>query len=219
MKRALCPTVGMASLAIAGAGRLAALTDDAQSSTAGFELASFESLLLPQSPARADEWWLIAGDRNGSRIGSGAAPGPTALAAASIAGPPRPIVGPGGWLIGNGLDAPEDCTGSACNGGNGGLLFGNGGHGANGGNGGNAGLFGNGGNGGNGATGANGLAATTAGGTGDVGQNGGAGGRGGNGGLLFGNGGAGGTGGQGRCRRRRREGCGPGNRDGGRRRG
>lgn len=62
-------------------------------------------------------------------------------------------VGVNGWLVGNGVDAASDCVGAACNGGNGGLLFGNGGAGANGGNGGNAGWLG--GNGGNGAAGVN----------------------------------------------------------------
>ena len=141
MKRSVCPTVGMASLAIAGVGLFAALSDDSPSTTADVELVSFESLMVPQSPAPQDEWWLMAGEVGG-QIGSGAARVPTALASVSVSGPIRPIVGPGGWLIGNGLNAPEDCSGSECNGGNGGLLFGNGGNGANGGSGGNAGLFG-----------------------------------------------------------------------------
>ena len=56
-----------------------------------------------------------------------------------------------GFFIGNGTNAAADCVGSACNGGNAGILLGDGGNGANGGKGGNAGLlFGNGGNGGNG---------------------------------------------------------------------
>src|SRR6478736_5302602 len=61
-------------------------------------------------------------------------PTPNALAAApaSAAGS-QPLVGPGGSLIGDGLDAPADCTGGdTCNGGNGGLLCGNGGNGGNG---------------------------------------------------------------------------------------
>ena len=77
-------------------------------------------------------------------------------------------------LIGNGADAPLDCVGTACDGGLGGYLFGNGGRGANGGKGGDAGLFGHGGAGG---------AATVA---------GAAGGAGGRGGLLLGDGGRGG---------------------------
>lgn len=52
----------------------------------------------------------------------------------------RPMFGDGGWLIGNGLNAAADCTGDACNGGDGGLLMGSGGNGANGGRGGNAGF-------------------------------------------------------------------------------
>ena len=92
----------------------------------------------------------------GGLIGSAGSPTPTALAAASpspfgIFGNLRPIIGPGGWLIGDGLDALEidpTCT-SLCQGGNGGLLGGSGGAGAFGGAGGNAGLFwGNGGDGG-----------------------------------------------------------------------
>ena len=94
-----------------------------------------------------------------------------------------PIIGPGGWLIGDGLDADPGCeVGSDdCNGGNGGLLWGNGGDGANGGDGGNAGLlFGNGGNGGNGVAADGELEATP-------------GGNGGNGAFFFGNGGNGGS--------------------------
>ena len=58
-----------------------------------------------------------------------------------------------GFFIGNGANAAFDCVGSACNGGNAGILVGNGGNGANGGSGGRAGLLlGNGGNGGNGSS-------------------------------------------------------------------
>lgn len=44
------------------------------------------------------------------------APTPNALAAAALVEPTpfRPLFGPGGWLIGNGLDAAVDCTGAAC---------------------------------------------------------------------------------------------------------
>ena len=100
----------------------------------------------------------------------------------------NPIGGLISFFVGNGADAAADCTGSACNGGNGGIFFGNGGNGANGGNGGNAGFFfGNGGNGGDGVlrrgTTADFVAAT-------------AGGNGGHGGFFFGNGGKGGNGGR-----------------------
>ncbi len=55
-------------------------------------------------------------------------------------------------FFGNGLDAAADCVAAACNGGNGGLFFGNGGNGAYGGNGGSGRLFvGIGGNGADGA--------------------------------------------------------------------
>ncbi len=100
----------------------------------------------------------------------------------------RPIIGPGGWLIGDGYSAAADCEGDACNGGNGGFLGGSGGDGANGGTGGHAGFwFGDGGDGGAGADAvyaANGTKTSAA----------GDGGRGGDG-SLFGVGGAGGEGG------------------------
>ena len=101
-----------------------------------------------------------------------------------------PIIGPGGFLFGDGLDALEidpNCTAN-CNGGNGGLLWGNGGDGAFGGTGGNAGLlFGNGGNGGNGTQAVlddegNVVSAATPGGNGGRGS------------FFFGNGGNGGNG-------------------------
>ena len=80
----------------------------------------------------------------------------------------------------------NSCLGvTACNGGNAGLLFGNGGDGFNGGNGGSAGWFGNGGNGGAGIAIALGAPIGTA----------GAGGNGGSGGFFYGNGGNGGVGG------------------------
>lgn len=86
-----------------------------------------------------------------------------------------------GVFAGNGYSwTAETCTGTtACNGGNSGIFFGNGGDGFNGGNGGSAGWFGNGGNGGNGI----------------AGVDGGSGGNGANGGLFVGDGGNGGNGG------------------------
>jgi hypothetical protein len=134
---------------------------------------------------------------------------PTISAAAFVPGIGS-SAGPLFGLIGNGVDAAADCT-TDCNGGNGGLLFGNGGNGANGGRGGNAGLFGNGGLGADGVTagqaggdGGNGGWLSGSGGKGGkgadgavAGQAGGAGGNGGSAGLVFGDGGAGGAGGAG----------------------
>ena len=120
-----------------------------------------------------------------------------------------------GLLIGNGFSyGPATClVGNACNGGNGGLLFGNGGNGYAGGNGGSAGLIGNGGNaavgieyeappetqgeavpGGNGGHGGLLFGDGGVGGPGAIGTAGGAGGW---GGLFFGAGGRGGPGGAG----------------------
>jgi hypothetical protein len=112
-------------------------------------------------------------------------PGPVAKAAASQPGPLK-LIGDGtithpdaGLLVGNGYNWVSyggACLSGACNGGNGGLLFGNGGNGFKGGDGGRSGFIGNGGNAG-------------------AGGNGGA--RGGNGGFIAGNGGNGADGGRG----------------------
>ena len=59
------------------------------------------------------------------------------LGLAILPTPRGPLFG----LFGNGVDAAADCTGDACNGGRGGLIWGNGGTGANGGFGGAAGLL------------------------------------------------------------------------------
>lgn len=80
----------------------------------------------------------------------------------------RPLFGPGGLLIGDGVSATADCTGDTCNGGDGGIFFGNGGDGANGGTGGRAWFFGNGGKGGDGTVAQENLPAT-GGGTGGAG--------------------------------------------------
>ena len=104
---------------------------------------------------------------------SAAAEGPQAALATW-----RPtLFGPGGMLIGNGIDADPATCGTNCAGGNAGLWFGNGGDGANGGPGGKGGLIGDGGAGGAGIATFNG-------------------GKGGNGGAagLFGTGGRGGDG-------------------------
>ena len=141
------------------------------------------------------------------------APVPPALliAAATASGP---ILG----LFGNGVDAAADCAAesSACNGGNAGWIWGNGGNGANGGRGGNAGLFGNGGTGryggnggllmGNGGDavlgdldrgGHGGNAGFFGNGGNSIGIDTGAQINGGNGGLIWGNGGDGASGGNG----------------------
>jgi len=113
-----------------------------------------------------------------------------------------------GVLIGNGFSytAVSCATGTKCNGGQAGLLYGNGGNGWNGGNGGNAGLMGNGGNGGSAdrftpfVDGGNGGRAGLFWGNGGNGGNastGANGGDGGKGGLFGGVGGNGGVGGPG----------------------
>ena len=118
------------------------------------------------------------------------APIPNALAAALVsADSQQPLVGPGGSIIGNGIDADLNCT-TNCDGGNGGRLLGNGGKGANGGKGGNAGLIGNGGIGGDAKAINDTVDSTTV--TTVTGNAGGAGGK---GGALIGWGGAGGRGG------------------------
>ena len=130
----------------------------------------------------------LFGGGDGSLFGAGVGASADAFADFPDALDPLNLVGPGGLLIGNGLDALEidpTCT-SNCAGGNGGLLLGNGGAGAYGGKGGDAGLIGNGG------VGGEAVAVTTTGTTAAVGNAGGAGGK---GGALLGWGGAGGKGG------------------------
>ena len=90
--------------------------------TVEVQLASTESM-FPLGPPDC----LTNVEACGVVIGPSGSPAPTALAAASLdVGTLQlpPIIGPGGWLIGDGLDADPDCeAGSdACNGGNGGLL-------------------------------------------------------------------------------------------------
>ena len=157
---------------------------------------------------------LLVPDTGGNRRSASTGPdtleiGPglaMAAAAPNLAPPgPDPISALIGFFIGNGADAAADCVGDACNGGNAGILFGNGGAGANGGKGGNAGLLlGNGGAGGDGsvagvAGGAGGRGGLIFGDGGDGGAGGlgAAGGDGGNAGLLVGDGGDGGAGGAG----------------------
>ncbi|MGB3232589.1 MAG: hypothetical protein WBB57_17970, partial [Mycobacterium sp.] len=93
------------------------------------ELASFDALLVPQAPVSDELWWLVPGAPGSQRTSSGSDSRSAVV----------PMIGEGGWLVGNGIDAAADCAAAACNGGNGGLLRGSGGDGANGGRGGNAG--------------------------------------------------------------------------------
>ncbi|MGB7509080.1 MAG: hypothetical protein WA965_27040, partial [Mycobacterium sp.] len=116
-------TAGASGAAAVGIGVL--LTTQPATTVRPVELASFDSLLAPASPRFSDEpWWVSS---TGNRAGN-----PEVGSVAAI-----PMVGPGGWLIGDGADAAADCLAAACKGGSGGLLFGNGGAGANGGKGGN----------------------------------------------------------------------------------
>ena len=187
-------TTGVTGAAMVGIGVLLAAPPGAPApTTAEVKLASTESM-FPLAPLEN----CLFSPKGCSGPGGST---PTPLAAASLdvgalqLGGLPPLIGPGGFLFGDGLDAdPGLRTGADCNGGNGGLLWGNGGDGANGGTGGNAGLlFGNGGTGGNGLDAVYGedpetgeivrLSEATAGGAG------------GNGALFFGNGGNGGEGG------------------------
>ena len=119
-------TTAFGGAAILGVGVLLASSPGAPApTTAAVELASTD-LPLPLGPQ--EPWWLF--DSANPLIGSAASPTTNALAAVSRdvgTSKLRPIIGPGGWLIGDGLDAPADCTGDACNGGNGGLFGGSGG--------------------------------------------------------------------------------------------
>lgn len=90
-------------------------------------LASTEFAL---SPATDDLFWLFDGDGaqvfGAAGFTTAATPTPNALAAVTGGNLFRPIIGPGGWLIGDGLDADPDCEAGtdACNGGNGRIVVG-----------------------------------------------------------------------------------------------
>ncbi len=100
--------VGVGLLLAAPPGAPAPITADVQ-------LASTERI-LPLGPVDPD--CLPTGAGCG-----GALFGPGVFTAAAAAPAVPPMIGPGGWLIGDGLNAADDCTGAACNGGNGGLLW------------------------------------------------------------------------------------------------
>src|SRR5690349_1180280 len=142
---------GVGGAAMVGVGVLLAAPPGAPAPTPAVQLASFGSPLDPAPLAPATDWWL---DENGGAVvGAGFNPTPNALAAAisGISFPSLPILG---IFIGDGADAQPGCVGAACNGGNAGILFGDGGKGLNGGSGGNGGLFfGAGGQGGDGVAG------------------------------------------------------------------
>ncbi|MGB2919469.1 MAG: hypothetical protein WA944_11830, partial [Mycobacterium sp.] len=97
-------TAGVTSAAMAGLGTLmlTATESPEQPRTTQVQLVNDEEEFVL--------WGMTIGDR---------------AAATTEAITLRPLIGNGGWLIGNGRDAAADCTGDACNGGNGGLLGGN----------------------------------------------------------------------------------------------
>ena len=72
--------------------------------TATIRLVSTDTALVPLAPASDDvDWWLLDG------VGAGDGGTSQALAVPVF----QPIIGPGGWLIGDGLDAAADCEGAA----------------------------------------------------------------------------------------------------------
>ncbi|MGB7507598.1 MAG: hypothetical protein WA965_19460, partial [Mycobacterium sp.] len=135
---------GISGAALVGVGvLLSSAQEESATVTAEVQLVSNETLLA-QDESQSDPWFFGSGGSNSSSAGLGAVTQVTAM---------RPAIGPGGWLIGDGLDALDldpDCTVN-CRGGSGGLLSGNGGDGAFGGVGGSGGyFFGDGGDGGDG---------------------------------------------------------------------
>src|SRR5262245_57112605 len=121
---------GIAGIALAGFGALIVTANVAPPPAPGVrvQLATTEWALTPTCLLTDPGCSPSSGSTE--LVGNAGTVTPTALLAAIA---DRPIIGTGGWLIGNGLDAPTDCTGDECNGGDGGLLWGNGGNGANGG--------------------------------------------------------------------------------------
>src|SRR6478752_2463643 len=108
---------GVASAALAGLSVLTAVPNDGPppASSLAVQLASTGWSLTPVCLS-ADPQCSSAISSSVGLFGPATAPTPTALLGPLTA---RPLIGPGGWLIGNGLDAPTDCTGTACNGGDG----------------------------------------------------------------------------------------------------
>ena len=80
-----------------GIGVLVAVPPSAPSPvTATVRLASTDSALVPLSPTSDDlDWWLLDGSGSG---------GSQSLGLSGL----QPIIGPGGWLIGDGLDAGRE---------------------------------------------------------------------------------------------------------------
>ena len=107
-------TAGVAGAALAGVGTMM-LIDDTAAVPGEYQvqLVSNEEDTLFIS--------LNAGSL-GNKARNEAGFSPLALAPADANPVFRPIIGPGGWLIGDGIDAADDCEGAACNGGAGGLL-------------------------------------------------------------------------------------------------
>ena len=110
-------TTGVAGAAMVGACILLAAPPGAPAATAaaGVELTSLDSVPAPPPLSPLS-------DLRSSLFGSGfAAPTPNRLASALVSGDPIK-------LFGNGTNAQPGCSGAACNGGNGGILIGNGGN-------------------------------------------------------------------------------------------
>ena len=105
---------GVAGIALAGFGAFSATANVAPPPAAGvaIQLTTTEWALTPTCLLTDSACSSSSGSTD--LVGGAVTVTPTALSGA-IAG--RPIIGPGGWLIGNGLDAPDDCTGQECNGG------------------------------------------------------------------------------------------------------
>ncbi|HNM85642.1 MAG TPA: hypothetical protein PKI77_14100, partial [Mycobacterium sp.] len=114
-------TAGATSIAMAGIGALSLLDNQTPASV------SYEVRLASED--------CVIGAADCATGGGGTVVAAAAVSAADANGTSRPMIGPGGWLFGDGLNAAQNCSGSACNGGDGGLFGGDGGDGANGGKG------------------------------------------------------------------------------------
>jgi hypothetical protein len=99
-------TTGVGGAAVVGVGLLLAAPPGAPApATADVQLAFTDFALRPVDCA------VLVCDASGGTGLNGSAPTPTALAVAAL----PPMIGPGGWLIGDGLDALEidpDCLAS-----------------------------------------------------------------------------------------------------------
>src|SRR5262245_1883433 len=119
-------TTGVGGAAMLGVGVLLTTAPGAPApptASPDVQLASFDSLLAPAPQDTTTEPWWLDEDGRGA-VGASVNTTFTTVTINGISFPSLPIIG---FFIGDGADAQPNCTGDECNGGNAGILFGDGG--------------------------------------------------------------------------------------------